>query len=258
MSEIDNKLEQELNRLELEEAIGKDVLIEIFKILEEKTANSKDIEAVALEIRSLRERIETEGTSDREELRGLVKELIEEIRSIPEPPTRLDVDVKNPQKSVTIDNKTLNIKGKVKTEEGGKIVKAVSGLSKPLAALQKRLDEILRVQIVNSSDPKKPIAVRLSNGKKFYDAIYQAVGSSGWHIPFKKSNGVAKEGLVDDDGRLVMRIAAEDVDNLGTFQFVQGQFNANGNFELLTAGSGGSGTNEGIGYWVIETDFVVT
>lgn len=44
------------------------------------------------------------------------------------------------------------------------------------------------------------------------------------------------------DGYLRIVLMAEDVDNPGTYQEVQGQFNADGNFELLTAGSGGTST----------------
>jgi hypothetical protein len=52
--------------------------------------------------------------------------------------------------------------------------------------------------------------------------------------------------LVNSDGELVTRIAgpaqmvivAEDINNPGTYVAVQGQYNSNGNFELLTAGSG--------------------
>ena len=42
-------------------------------------------------------------------------------------------------------------------------------------------------------------------------------------------------------GALGVFIIAEDIDDIGTYYKVQGQFNASGNFELLTAGSGTSG-----------------
>ena len=41
-------------------------------------------------------------------------------------------------------------------------------------------------------------------------------------------------------GALGVFIIAEDIDDLGTFYKIQGQFNDNGFFELLTAGSGTS------------------
>lgn len=44
------------------------------------------------------------------------------------------------------------------------------------------------------------------------------------------------------DGYLRIVLMAEDVDSPGTYQEVQGQFNSDGNFELLTAGSGGTST----------------
>ena len=39
-------------------------------------------------------------------------------------------------------------------------------------------------------------------------------------------------------GALPIFIIAEDIDDAGVYQMVQGQFNDDGNFELLTAGSG--------------------
>lgn len=47
---------------------------------------------------------------------------------------------------------------------------------------------------------------------------------------------------VDANGRLQMVIVAEDVASPGTYVAVQGQYNSDGYFELLTAGSGGTGT----------------
>ena len=50
-------------------------------------------------------------------------------------------------------------------------------------------------------------------------------------------------------GALAIFIVAEDVDDPGTYYKVQGQFNDSGQFELLTAGSGGSGSTTGDGLW---------
>ena len=243
---ISEELDKEIARLDMEGAVSEDVLIEIFKALEEKTTSSKDIKEVTKQISSLRERIEKEGTSDRKQLSALVKDLISEIRDKPEPIKRLDVKVENPVEEVTFKNKTLSIKGKVETKEGSKTTTAVKALTTPLKGIGKKLGEILRVKIIDSGDPRKPVAVRLSDGKKFYNAIFQAMSTSGWHVPFKKSNGVAKEALVDDDGRQIIRIGAEDIDNLGVIELVQGQFNSDGFFELLTAGSGGAGDDDAL------------
>ncbi len=246
MSDLKSKLDNELNKLELEDAVGKDVLIEIFKVLEDRTASGEDISEVTKEVNSLIKQIKDEGTAHRGQLEASVKELITVIGNLPEPPSKLDVTVSNPQKEVTFTNKKINVEGKVETKQGSKTLTAIRGLVAPLKGIQKKLGQKLTVKIIDSGDPKKPVAVRMSNGKKFIDGFVAAMGSSGWHVPFKKANGVAQEGLIDDDGRQIIRIGAEDIDNLGVIELVQGQFNTDGFFELLTAGSGGAGDEDAL------------
>lgn len=51
-------------------------------------------------------------------------------------------------------------------------------------------------------DPKNPIAVRLSNGKKFYDAIMEVISRGGGGVfPFLNANGSPKQGFVNMEGR---------------------------------------------------------
>ena len=57
----------------------------------------------------------------------------------------------------------------------------------------------LDVNVLNN-DPKRPISVRLSDGKLFYKAIYSAV--AGGIIPFQTSAGIRKSPLVDNSGHL--------------------------------------------------------
>lgn len=80
------------------------------------------------------------------------------------------------------------------------VVESVLGLPKQLAG------EILRVRIVNTNDPSKPLAVRLSNGRRFYEAIFQAVGQSTRYVPFVTDSGEHKEALVNSDGSLVIDV----------------------------------------------------
>ena len=54
------------------------------------------------------------------------------------------------------------------------------------------------------------------------------------------------------------KIIAEDVGNPGHFFAIQGQYDSNGNFVLLTNGSGGPApTSQGIGWMSIGSTFVV-
>ena len=117
---INDELDKEITRLDLEGAVYKDVLTGIFRVLEDTTASGEDIKEVSKQIRSLRKRIEDEGTQDRDQLSALVKALIGEIRERPEPITHLDVTVDNPVGEVELTNKKLKIEGKVETKEGSK------------------------------------------------------------------------------------------------------------------------------------------
>jgi hypothetical protein len=80
-----------------------------------------------------------------------------------------------------------------------------------------------------SEDPKKYVPVRLTDGDKFYEALVELIGGAG-----------GGGGGVKFPAFMKIRIEAEDVNNPGIYQEVQGQYNDNGHFELLTAGSGGS------------------
>ncbi|GAF98214.1 unnamed protein product, partial [marine sediment metagenome] len=83
------------------------------------------------------------------------------------------------------------------------IESALTLLLKEITLLPKK---VLRTKIIDSSDPQRPVAVRLSNGRRFYNAIARGVGMAKQAFPFKTSTGKYQEGLVDETGRqLVLR-----------------------------------------------------
>lgn len=67
-----------------------------------------------------------------------------------------------------------------------------------------------RVKIEGPLDPKTPIPVRLSDGKKFYNAM-MSIASSGSAFPFNNASGNAIAGLVDNDGHLQVDVLSSSV-----------------------------------------------
>ncbi len=104
---------------------------------------------------------------------------------------------------------------------------------------------------------KKPLTVKLQNPITFdKDVLDVKVTNPPEELEVYIKDG--KGRIIDFDrqfGRMAqvggsgapqeMKIIAEDIDNLGVFQAIQGQYNDDGHFELLTAGSGGSIPVEG-------------
>ena len=66
-------------------------------------------------------------------------------------------------------------------------------------------EKVLKVKVVDTSSPSKPVSVRLSDGKKFYTAMMQAYasGGGGGGLPFITTSGTRREALVGDDGTLL-------------------------------------------------------
>jgi hypothetical protein len=72
-----------------------------------------------------------------------------------------------------------------------------------LGAVLSLKKDVQAVKIEGSGDAKRPIAVRLSDGKKFIDTLVTAVSSATRQtFPFVTSTGEAKQALVDSDGHL--------------------------------------------------------
>jgi len=85
----------------------------------------------------------------------------------------------------------------------------------------------IKVDLDTYRDANRPLSVRLSDGKKFYNAIMQAISSSGGAFPFKTPSGRSKEALVDEDGTLNVRLAAGDIE-MGAVEIKDGTTDARG------------------------------
>jgi len=85
-----------------------------------------------------------------------------------------------------------------------------------LSSLLEKLDElankVFRVRVINT-DPKKPIAVRLSNGRYFYNALFEVV-SAGGGTGFESPTGERVSARVTQRGTK-WAVAVEVVDGSG-------------------------------------------
>lgn len=57
------------------------------------------------------------------------------------------------------------------------------------------------------TDPRDPVAVRLSNGEKFYNALGGMASAISGAFPFKKADSTDMAALVRDDGTLVVEVS---------------------------------------------------
>jgi hypothetical protein len=160
-----------------------------------------------------------------------------EITNFPTPEKYPDfpktIEVSNQPKEIRISNtkdfKEVSVKNQP-TKEIKDVIVAVEKLSKDIRAL--KLDPKINVEapMVNipkteikfpeipvppsaeeiadslyTSDPKRFIPVRLSDGEEFYKALTEIVTTaSGGVIPFTGTDGRARRAMVDDLGRLVI------------------------------------------------------
>lgn len=134
------------------------------------------------------------------------------------------IEVTNPQKKVAITNMYELAK------EIGKVKKAIEELElnptitvpdvlvPPILIPEikvpetkvvmdlKKLEELMSVL---TNDPEKPLAVRLSDGKKFYEAIFEAVsGGSSRSYAYQDKNGERTYGMVD--AKQNVRVSTDD------------------------------------------------
>lgn len=76
-------------------------------------------------------------------------------------------------------------------------------IAKVLGNIPKQITEkVLRVKIIDTRNPQSPVAVRLSNGKRFYEAMMGVFAGKAGSVPFKNASGEYVEALVDENGRL--------------------------------------------------------
>lgn len=125
------------------------------------------------------------------------------------------VKVENPVDMVTIKNaqdigKAVKIPPypqpleSVSIKQADWLVKPILFVSQAVSSAIKALgDRILRVKVIDTSDPKKPVSVRLSDGNRFYNAVSSVATAIGKWVPFINQNtGAHQEPIVNDAGRL--------------------------------------------------------
>jgi uncharacterized coiled-coil protein SlyX len=224
---IKNKIKNIKN--EIEEAIApeeKEILREIVYAIrksaeETKQRTAENQEKTITALSDLQTKIE-EGGEKSAELLALLTSILKKFKV--DIPTEFEVNVKNWQKFPE-EIKVTNFP-ETKFPESFEIKKPEWLMQIP----EKKWVEIssaLAVAIVKGirgtpievdldryRDANRPISVRLSNGKSFYEAIARAVVASGGGIPFKTASGKVIEALVTEDGHLVtdVTLSAGDIE----------------------------------------------
>lgn len=190
---------------DIDEVIGKDTKDLLVVLIRQISDDNKKLENA---LYSLIEQIRTTDKSNEKQL-TLLKAKIEQIKL--ELPPQLKVLVDNPTivpKEVFIKNlkdlpqppeypKTINVAKPSWFEE--MIAALITFIVNPLKEVIKK--QVKNVELVGPRDPRKAIAVQLSNGEKFYDAIFSLASNTGKAV-FKKLNGVHDDALIDDDRHL--------------------------------------------------------
>lgn len=116
--------------------------------------------------------------ADEVEIKDLKKSLNEAIAKIPKSPDKIKIGEMN--------------KPKWYTTPFTKIAGLLSKLPEQIASKKLKV----KLEDVNS---KNPVAVRLSDGKKYYNAILEVFAGKSGSVPFKDSTGNYQEVLIDSD-----------------------------------------------------------
>jgi len=198
-----------------------DIELEVEELLSQHAYNEESMQSIKNLTDSIKSSIATDevlGTAVDHVVTALDKQTIsdEEVKtvllelkhSIDEFNTKeiQKVEVKNPVEEVSISNlKDVPIADEVSLRKSGWLTQLLKGVTEAVKQTEKDIQAVRLVE----NDVKHPISVILSDGKKFYTAISQAIVSGGGGIPFKTAAGVLKEALIDDSGRL-------QIDQVGT------------------------------------------
>ncbi len=183
-------------------------------LLRKKAATTKDVQDLAIANKTVIKELQSSVVGVLERVRESVE------KSKPEIPDIQKVEIQNlvkPVTTVTVSNlkdlpaPVVTAPDTVDIKKGWldkSLLMLIGTVSESIKALG---DRVLRVKIVDSNDPAKPVSVRLSDGKRWYTALMtvaQKVGS----VPFKTSSGEIKEALINDNGKLQVDI---DMDSEG-------------------------------------------
>jgi hypothetical protein len=174
---------------------NQEILDELNEVLGEENKDT-DIEQLILHLSKIKDRMNinekfVDGVNklldENKEMKNVLNDLIEVmVNKDIKLPESYDVNVSNPVDQVTVKNlseiKIPEPKSEVKINNLTEIPNYKSDV-KALAELQAQVVRILLDKEIKSDldrymDVKRPLAVRLSDGRKFYDAIGQAVSSA--------------------------------------------------------------------------------
>lgn len=130
-----------------------------------------------------------------------------EVSNFPKPSE--EIFVKNPVNEVTVKNfPELKIPKTFKLERpewwDALTIRELRNMRKEEREFNQKVGTVVNLE--RYREPNRPIAVRLSNGKNFYEAIMTAVSGGGAAFPFIGPTGQAKEALVDVNGHVQVDI----------------------------------------------------
>lgn len=189
---------------ELTETLGdeeKEVFLDILAQLKASVKSSEKLD-------KLEKTIQEGNQSSLEAMRDIIKVAKELKISLPE---TFQVWVKNQQlfpKEIKVSNiKEIIIPEKVEIKETKWLEKYIIPLAKLIVKLPEEIaNKILRVDIVSPRTPDKAIPVRLSDGKRFYNAILSMVSGGGRGSPFRTASGQFDDALIDSSRHLQVDI----------------------------------------------------
>lgn len=234
---------------------------DIIKEIDDTLGESDDKELLGSVIEKIKAKAEGENLTKVldlvERMDKNYKELSEAVKAIKvEIPDTFEVTVLNPSEEVKVSNlKDIKIpepKNSISIENIKEFPNYKDDLSSivEINGLIARIltDKELKVDLDRYTDPKRPLAVRLSGGKKFYDAISYAV-AAGSTAAYEDAGGIERSGLVDASGHVQVDVLSggsggtlvvdnEAVNVADTGQLVLGTDGAN--YQILKTDSDGN------------------
>ena len=120
-----------------------------------------------------------------------------------------DIKIPEPKDEVTVKNlKDIEIPSKIDLNQPKWWKDPITQreFTKALVDFGRTIKKLgIKADLDEYRDPKRPLAVRLSNGRKFIDALAYAVSQGGTTaFPFETASGIAKAALVNQDGSVVV------------------------------------------------------
>jgi hypothetical protein len=210
MKKTDEELEKALNEIYGNNEVAKDMVFGLKKLLDEARQGNAKKEEVFKKLELLEEQgqnnvetfieiLKTLNLLNNKEYQTDLKKIFPEVFKGNVVSVR---ETKEVQKVELVDRKV-----EVKEPSWLKQLNPFNDIVKPVwEGIAEAIKKIFKVQIVNTGDPSQPVAVRLSDGKKFYNAIitgiqglqgFGNVGGGGGAISFSNSAGIQKEALID-------------------------------------------------------------